>query len=345
MSTDLTIAAERIRRGSVAAFPTETVYGLGADAWNPDAIRQVFQRKGRPPDNPLIVHIADLDMVESFATHLSDAVRKLMQTFWPGPLTLVLAKKPQVLDLITGGLDTVAVRMPDHSLALQLIRETGPLVAPSANRSGRPSPTRAEHVSQDFGDTLPVLDGGPCRLGLESTVLDVTEEPFQVLRPGHLSPARLQKACGVQVLEAGAIRPPAGHSTEPARSPGTKYSHYRPEARVRWLQAGEPPDDPDTLYLLCGEQAGAATGCDESNTKPSRAGERGGPETSAFGHENIIRYGEDYKRLARELYDRLRQADLQGYRQVAFSPLPAAGYGEPEGLAALRDRLAKAVDG
>ncbi|MEX0894887.1 MAG: L-threonylcarbamoyladenylate synthase, partial [Balneolaceae bacterium] len=165
-------AVALIQRGEVVAFPTETVYGLGADAHNPEAIQKIFKVKGRPADNPLIIHLANLQEVAEFALEVPKPARQLMEKCWPGPLTLIFKKKPGVPDTATAGLPTVALRIPDHPVALELLRQTGPLAAPSANRSGSPSPTKAEHVRRDFGDDFPVLDGGMSNIGLESTVLD-----------------------------------------------------------------------------------------------------------------------------------------------------------------------------
>lgn len=304
-----------LKSGEVVAFPTETVYGLGADAWNPGAIRKVFETKGRPSDNPLIVHVASKAMVEDFAAVIPPQAVKLMDAFWPGPLTLVFRKKPEVLDFITAGLDTVALRMPDHPLALRLIGAAGPLVAPSANTSGRPSPTRARHVREDFGPDFPVIDGGTCRIGLESTVLNVSEEPFEIFRPGYVSR---------QALEAVLGRPVREHQLSPGeeqpRSPGMKYSHYSPEAQVRWMDDGEKPVREDTLYLLLSGRAS------QSHPDSNRA----------------IRYEGDYARLARELYDRFRQADREGLKAVAIEDFRAAQAGS-ELTSALLNRIGKAI--
>lgn len=224
--------ADLIRNGGVAAFPTETVYGLGASVWDETAVNEVFRLKGRPSDNPLIVHVATFPQLRQLALEISAPSRLLIQKFWPGPLTLVFRKKAGIPDAVTAGLDTVAVRMPRHPLALDLIRRTGPLVGPSANRSGRPSPTTAAHVRQDFGNEVPVLDGGPCDVGLESTVLDVTEVPYRILRPGLVTASLIRESAGLYVESAI-------HEDELARSPGNKHAHYAPKADVTWLD-GEP---------------------------------------------------------------------------------------------------------
>lgn len=306
-----------LRDGGVAAFPTETVYGLGADAWNPDAVRRVFELKGRPADNPLIVHLDSARMAESFTPEIPEDARTLMTAFWPGPLTLILPKKPEVLDLVTGGRDTVAMRWPAHPLAQELVASVGPLVAPSANKSGRPSPTRPEHVREDFGENFPVVEAGKTQIGLESTVLDLSREPYTILRPGYIGREQMEKALGKQVRmdETGE------DDNASARSPGTKYSHYAPDAAVRWMEANERtstgPGSPDTLYLL-------HTG--------------GAPK-----EENIIHYEGDYERMARELYDRFRQADHRGLSTVAIQPFSASLRSNRPIAEALVNRISKAA--
>jgi len=220
--------AELLKNGGVVAFPTETVYGLGASAWNETAIKQVFELKGRPSDNPLIVHVSSYPQVKQLAMDITPEARMLMQKFWPGPLTLVFRKTSRVPDLVSAGLGTVAIRMPNHALALDLIRQAGPLVGPSANKSGGPSPTNAAHVRTDFGTSVPVVDGGPCVVGLESTVLDVTSTPFTILRPGVITAEIIKEVCGISVAEGM-----KGDDTMKA-SPGTRYNHYAPKARVKW---------------------------------------------------------------------------------------------------------------
>lgn len=221
-------AAEVIKKGGSVAFPTETVYGLGADALNTEAIRKVFKAKGRPSDNPLIVHIATIADLELIAKRPSKTSLALINTFWPGPLTIILKRKKIVPDIVTGGLDTVAVRMPDNKIALSLIKKSGvPLVAPSANLSGRPSPTRARDVIADLtGKVDVIIDGGKTRIGIESTVIDMTTSPPTLLRPGGLSVEEIEKVAGpVQRLSAS-------DENKPARSPGMKYRHYAPKAKM-----------------------------------------------------------------------------------------------------------------
>jgi L-threonylcarbamoyladenylate synthase len=229
-ATAIAAAATLIRRGELVGFPTETVYGLGADALNPRALSRIYQVKGRPSDNPLILHVASLEQLTLVASKVSATASRLIEAFWPGPLTLVLPKLPAVPDVATGGLTTVAVRMPAHPVALALIAaaET-PLAGPSANRSGRPSPTTAQHVFDDLQGCIPlILDAGPAQIGVESTVLDVTCVPPVVLRPGGVTQEAL-------VAVIGHVQGVAGPAQE-RRSPGTRYRHYSPRARVLLLQ-------------------------------------------------------------------------------------------------------------
>src|SRR3954452_8641218 len=191
-------AVDILRAGGLVAFPTETVYGLGADAANPAAVRRIFAAKGRPPTNPLIVHVADVAAARRYAATWSDAAQTLAAVWWPGPLTLVVRRAPSIAPEVTAGRDTFGLRVPDHPLALELLRAFGGAVAaPSANRSNRVSPTTAEHVRQELGDAVDlVLDGGPCAVGIESTVLDLTGKVPAILRPGGVSRGQLEAILG-----------------------------------------------------------------------------------------------------------------------------------------------------
>ncbi|MEQ9279155.1 MAG: L-threonylcarbamoyladenylate synthase [Balneola sp.] len=277
---------QAIKNGEVVAFPTETVYGLGADAWNPEAIAKVFETKGRPSDNPLIVHISDFDQVNKFAAEVPKFAQLLIEEFWPGPLTLVFKKKPEVLDIVTSGLTTVAIRMPANDIAISFISGTNPLVAPSANRSGAPSPTKASHVMADFGSSVLVIDGGSTQVGLESTVLDISGDQPMILRPGVIGKDQLEKVLNQTVLIDD-------KSSEKPKSPGQKYSHYKPKAEVKWLGSKDEFEDTSSLFLLL-------------NTE--------------IEQQNIINYNQDFEKLARELYDRFRQADIDGYKKVIIEP-------------------------
>ncbi|WP_083520707.1 L-threonylcarbamoyladenylate synthase [Alicyclobacillus kakegawensis] len=232
----LTEAAQVLRDGGLVAFPTETVYGLGANAMLQSAVERVFAVKGRPADNPLIVHIADVaqlaDVVAAPGT-LPAPVRRAMEAFWPGPLTLILPASERVAEAVHPGTDTVGVRMPNHPVALELIRRAGcPVAAPSANKSGRPSPTRAADVMEDLGDDIDgVVDGGACRLGIESTVAHVTEDKAVIYRPGGVTREQLQAALGIQVEFAPHLLD-AEAQGDKVPSPGMKYRHYAPDAQV-----------------------------------------------------------------------------------------------------------------
>ncbi len=223
-------AAELIRRGELVAFPTETVYGLGADALHPEASKKIYAAKGRPSDNPLIVHICKFEELEYIAKTVPEQARKLADAFWPGPLTMIVWKNEKVPYETTGGMDTVAVRMPVDPIALKLIEESGCLIAaPSANTSGKPSPTEAAHVALDLDGKIPmILDGGPVGIGIESTIIDLTEEHPMILRPGYITQKMLEEALGEEVkIDPGII---AADSLTKPKAPGMKYKHYAPKA-------------------------------------------------------------------------------------------------------------------
>lgn len=227
-----------IREGGLVAFPTETVYGLGANGLDGEAVRRIFEAKGRPGDNPLILHVAKKSDVKKIWTRIPESARVLMDTFWPGPLTLVFNRSSGVPDEVTAGLSTVAVRMPDHKTALALIREAGvPIAAPSANTSGKPSPTTAQHVRDDMDGKIDlIIDGGPCRYGLESTVLSLVGEPT-ILRPGAITREMLEAAYGAVKLAPSILSPMK--EGEVAASPGMKYRHYAPDCEVLVATGGE----------------------------------------------------------------------------------------------------------
>lgn len=229
-------AATLIRAGELVAFPTETVYGLGADALRPEASAKIYEAKGRPSDNPLIVHICRFEELERIAKEVPEQARKLADAFWPGPLTMVVWKNEQVPYTTTGGMDTVAVRMPNHPVALSLIAESGCLIAaPSANTSGKPSPTEATHVADDMSGRIPmILDGGAVGIGIESTIVDLTEEIPMILRPGYITKQMLEDVLGEEVqIDPGIL---ATDTTDPSqagqkpKAPGMRYKHYAPTA-------------------------------------------------------------------------------------------------------------------
>jgi len=296
MIVDVQKAAELVRAGEVVALPTETVYGLAADASNVLAVKKIFELKHRPADNPLIVHIADPNKITAFSDFTSDTLLKLTDKFWPGPLTIILPKKQAVLDIITAGLDTVALRMPDHPITLSIIAQAGPVAAPSANRSGRPSPTRPDHVAQDFGDGLPIVNGGYCSIGLESTVLDISGDVPTILRPGKITSEEISDLLGSDVHMESSNR------DQTKRSPGTRYSHYKPHATVQWID--NPPlsfHRADCLYIY-------------HTNNPSVA------------DSNTICFHGNFEEFARSLYDLYRTADRKNFSKILVEPLPDSFY-------------------
>lgn len=229
-------AAARIQAGELVGFPTETVYGLGADASSDDAVAGIFAAKGRPSDHPLIVHLADATQVSDYASNVPPFAARLMATFWPGPLTVILPRRDGVAAAAAGGQNSIGLRCPDHPVALAFLRACATGVAgPSANRFGRVSPTTAAHVAQEFDENLLVLDGGPCEVGIESSIVDCTRSRPVLLRPGVLTRAQLEAACREPVLSKDELLDDAG--TAP-RASGTLEAHYAPNAKVRLMDAG-----------------------------------------------------------------------------------------------------------
>jgi len=312
-------AATLIRSGELVAFPTETVYGLGGDGLNPTSLRRIYTAKGRPADNPLILHVANQAQLASVAAEVSDIARTLMRAFWPGPLTLILPKTTQVPDLATGGLATVAVRMPDHPVALALIQQAGtPLAAPSANRSGRPSPTTAQHVLDDLDGALAlVLDTGPTAIGVESTVLDTTCTPPVILRPGGLSQTTIEAVIG-----------PLGKSPDAAsqrRSPGMRYRHYSPKARVLLLADTRP----ETLQrTVAAARSHHRVGCVLHQLVP----------VEVPSGVMIKRIGGSVSDYAHGLFAALRDLDALGVEVIIVEGVAEEGLG-----AAVMDRLRRAA--
>ena len=223
-------AGALLKQGALVAFPTETVYGLGANALDSEAAAKIYAAKGRPSDNPLIVHIADMDALPLITAEIPEAAKKLAAKFWPGPLTMVMRKRDVVPYGTTGGLDTVAVRMPSHPIALEMIRHGGGYIAaPSANTSGRPSPTLASHVADDMTGIIPmILDGGAVGIGIESTIVDLTDEIPTILRPGFITKEMLQEVVGEVQIDKGLD----ADSKTPPKAPGMKYRHYAPKAEL-----------------------------------------------------------------------------------------------------------------
>jgi len=307
--TNLSAAIERIRSGGVVAIPTETVYGLAADAFNPLAVARIFEIKKRPFFDPLIVHIADAAHIHRVATNIPGAAQKLMNEFWPGPLTLVLPKTTTVPDIVTSGLPTVAVRVPDHILARHLIKEAGtPLAAPSANLFGRVSPTTAQHVREQLGDSVDlILDGGPCRVGLESTIVSFDGPRPCVLRLGGLTVEEIERVAGpvnVQTIDP-----------EKPQAPGNLPQHYAPRTP---LVLGDR-----THFSAPGKRAGLLT---LSNS-----------DAKAFAAVEVLSASGDLREAATKLYSAMRALDAAGVDIILAEPVPETGLGR-----AINDRLRRA---
>jgi L-threonylcarbamoyladenylate synthase len=310
----LTTAATAIRAGHLVGMPTETVYGLAANALDPVAVLRIFSAKGRPTFDPLIVHVADATQAWTVAQP-SERAERLAAALWPGPLTLVLPRRSQVPDVVTSGLDTVGVRCPDHPLALALIRAAGvPLAAPSANPFGRISPTTAAHVREQLGDAVAVvLDGGPCRVGIESTVLLVDPVPV-ILRPGGVTRERLEELLGETVMVADRA---ARAASLPQQAPGMLPSHYAPVKPLHLRRAGEAwPNDPSVGVL-------AFTGRDVP---------------PAVRHVEILSRGGDLAEAAAGLFAALRRLDAAPVARLVAEPVPDHGLG-----LGINDRLRRAA--
>ncbi len=315
MVTDQEIekAAEVLRQGGLVAFPTETVYGLGADASNPVAVRKIFAAKGRPPNHPVIVHIAGSSDLKHWAAEVPRSAWLLAEKFWPGPLTLVFKRAARVSDFITGGQDTVGLRVPSHPVAQQLLKAFGGgIAAPSANRFGRLSPTTVQHVREELGDAVEiVLDGGPCDVGIESTIVDLTRETPVVLRPGSISVQQIGEVLLTQFGESALDRP---------RVPGSLESHYAPGMPLKIVHADEIEN-----YLRA--RAGAPVAVLSRRARPR--------DSKATLWQVAPELPDDYARL---LYGTLRRLDVSGCRLIIVEALPAL----PE-WTAIRDRLGRAA--
>ncbi len=281
-------AAEIIRAGGVVGMPTETVYGLGADAWNETAVERIFLAKGRPADNPLIVHIADPEMLVELTEEVPEIAVLLMRAFWPGPMTLILKRKPCIPDIVTAGLSTVGIRMPASVTARALIREARrPIAAPSANTSGKPSPTTAQHVYRDLRGRIPlILEDGPCKFGVESTVIDVSDGRPVILRPGAVTPEMIEGIGKRAEVDPHVLEPL--EDGEIARSPGMKYRHYAPGARLT-VYTGDKQKVAEKICLNYDEslrlgEKPVILGFDDQNYGMRRVyslGDRNHPETAA----------------------------------------------------------------
>ena len=316
-------AAAQLARGDLVAFPTETVYGLGADAGSEAAVAKIFTAKGRPSDHPLIVHVPDEAAVDAFAASVPVFAHKLMQAFWPGPVTLIFPRRQGVAAAAAGGQDSIGLRCPAHPVAHALLlacaRALPPVLGiagPSANKFGRVSPTTAQHVLAEFGEGLTILDGGPCRVGIESTIVDCTRGVPVLLRPGMVTPAQLEAACGER------IRFPEELAADSPRASGTLESHYAPQARLRVMDANALQT---ALDLLGADAAGIATYSRSIlRTRSEKVLRRRMPDDAA--------------ETARQLFAVMRDFDSQGVRLIWVETPPPET--EWDGV---RDRLQRAA--
>ena len=325
------LASGILKNGGLVAFPTETVYGLGADGLNGAAVAKIFEAKGRPADNPLILHIADKEQILPLTAGLNENARALMDTFWPGPLTIVVPRSDLVPDIVTAGLDTVAVRMPSHPVAAALIRASGcPIAAPSANVSGKPSPTNAQDVAEDMtGKVAGILDGGSCGIGVESTVVDTTSPVPTILRPGGITREMLEERLGAVEIDPALNGDPA---LKP-KAPGMKYRHYAPQAPV-YLYEGAQAAQRLTEAVLRAQKQRLRVGvlCDDAVKERLEGSLRRGHTAE------ILSWGQGKPDLAEHLYELLRDFDR-------VSPECIIGMGVDEkglGLAVM-NRLRKAA--
>jgi L-threonylcarbamoyladenylate synthase len=312
-------ATKLICNGEIIAFPTETVYGLGANALDPSAVSKIFEIKGRPSDNPLIIHIADMKTLRTLVNQIPPRANRIIKKFWPGPVTLVLKKSNIVPKITTGGLSTVAVRMPRNNVALALIRNSGlPIAAPSANISGRPSPTTATHVKDDLGGKIKlILDGGSTKIGIESTVIDMTQHTPMILRPGGISKEAIEKEIGKVLLHNSLIGIDR-KKIKINRSPGMKYRHYSPNAHIMLVEGPENDAKSKIIQLT---QKLEAEGKKVSIMTAS--------ESLKVNSEKIQYMGKSLETIARNLFANLRQADknnidviiVQGiqYNRIGFA--------------------------
>lgn len=324
-------AGQVLREGGLVAFPTETVYGLGGDALNPDSSRKIYAAKGRPSDNPLIVHIADWDALALIVSEIPDSAVKLADAFWPGPLTMILHKSDAVPLATTGGLDTVAVRLPSHPAAQALIREAGGYVAaPSANTSGKPSPTLAAHVAEDMGGRIDmIIDGGAVGIGLESTIVDLTVQPPRILRPGYVTEEMLRQVIGEVTVDATILNSQSDCGQAP-KAPGMKYRHYAPAGELTIVR-GEADRVVEYINLRAAQDKAAG----------ERVGVIGTEEFLAEYHADVIKSAgsrADEETIAHRLYTLLREFDAERVTKIYSESFSSEGFGQ-----AIMNRLLKAA--
>ena len=317
-------AANIIKNGGLVAIPTETVYGLGADGLNENAVMKIFEAKGRPQDNPLILHIAGAEQIEEVAHHIPQAAYDLAERFWPGPLTLILPAKEFIPKRTTGGLDTVGLRCPDCAITREIIRLSGvPIAAPSANISGKPSTTTAEHVRHDHDGRIDaIVDGGPCRVGVESTIVDLTERRPRLLRPGGIGPEQLLEVLGDLVVDKAVTAEIT--KDEVVKAPGMKYKHYAPQSEVVIVGGSR---EKAAAFIRAHFEPGDRVLCFEE-------------ELPLFDGCNPLSYGQeaDVNTLSAGLFAALRELDVPKIHQV-YARCPVGG-----GVAyAVQNRLKKAA--
>lgn len=333
----LSFAAGVLKGGGLVAFPTETVYGLGANALDEKAVGRIFEAKARPSDNPLIVHISKITGLSPLATHIPEAAKTLARAFWPGPLTIIMKKSEAVSPVITAGLDSVAVRMPAHPVALKLIRLAGiPVAAPSANSSGRPSPTRAEHVMEDLSGKVDIIiDSGPVEIGLESTVLDLTADPPVILRPGGVTPAQLEKWLDRVSISPAATDKPAELPSGAPKSPGMKYRHYAPKAKITIFE-GAPHKAAEMIirqyHAYTQKNIKTAILATDETIELYKSGNMPSGDLISMGARK------NPETIAGSLFNILRQLDHSGTKQILAEGISVEGMG-----LAIMNRLAKAA--
>lgn len=319
--------AEKIKNGETVIFPTETVYGLGANAMDEDAAKKIYVAKGRPSDNPLIVHIADIEEVDKIALEVGEKAKKAMENFWPGPLTIILKKKEIVPNVTSGGLSTVAIRMPSNKIANALIRESKTqIAAPSANISGRPSPTKAEHVVKEMsGRVSGIIMGGDCDFGLESTVVDFSEDKPMILRPGSITKEMLEEVLGEVSIDPSLTKK---EDNIKAKAPGMKYKHYSPNAQV---------------YIIKGEENNVITKMNELSRKNHAENKKTGimcmsKDVDKFECDYVVDLGKDYDEVASNLFDALIKMDEAKMDIVYSVCFESCGVGQ-----AIMNRLLKSA--